>query len=489
MSKRFISLLCIFAFLFTGIIGRCGIIAFGTAYKVADSYNSYTLNIGRRYTNLYDRTGLRMNNSHHSYVAVIRPNEKCLNELELLFDGREVTDIRNELSKGYPILRQVDRKADTKYIRIYEKISNENIIANHLLKREYGGLEQYVSEEIGSLSVNFSVDALGRILAGDEGTLINKQYDNNDGIIISLDSKLQKIAEEASKTIPKGAVVIMDSDTSQVLASVSRGDDYINRALSPYAVGSVFKLIICVSALENNITPIYNCTSKITVGDTEFNCQKKHKHGMQNMKQALANSCNCYFVNLALKLGADKIRKTAEDFGFCKEFELYKKWTVKAFNFPNESELNSQGQLALLGFGQGMLTDNPMHFTAAVSCIANGGNYHAPTLSVNHASDNRIISEKTADIIREYMRYVVESGTGSPADYNSNSAGKTATAQSGIYNNGTEVLNTWFAGFYPYNNPEYAIVIMRENGVSGAGDCCPVFRTIVEKIEKMRYNN
>ncbi len=83
------------------------------------------------------------------------------------------------------------------------------------------------------------------------------------------------------------------------------------------------------------------------------------------------------------------------------------------------------------------------------------------------------------------MRYVVTNGTGSLAEYNNSSAGKTATAQSGIYKNGVEVLNTWFTGFYPYKNPKYAIVVMCENGDSGAGDCAPVYRAIVEKLDKM----
>ena len=80
------------------------------------------------------------------------------------------------------------------------------------------------------------------------------------------------------------------------------------------------------------------------------------------------------------------------------------------------------------------------------------------------------------------MKNVVENGTGFNAQYKSQTAGKTATAQSGIYVDGKEKLNTWFVGFYPYDNPKYSIVVMREGGKSGAGDCCPVFRTIVEKL-------
>ena len=92
------------------------------------------------------------------------------------------------------------------------------------------------------------------------------------------------------------------------------------------------------------------------------------------------------------------------------------------------------------------------------------------------------MSEKTAETLREYMRYVDTNGTGMAAEYNNNSAGKTSTAESGIYVENKEILNTWFAGFYPYDNPKYAIVVLTEDGVSGSTDCCPVFRTIVENI-------
>ena len=188
MGKRFITLICVFAVIFTGLAGRCAYIALGNAYQISDSYNSYTLNIGTLYTNIYDRTGLKINNNAKRYIAVIRPNEKCLNELEKLFNEEESADITEELSQGYPVLREVDKKADTQYIKILEKISDDNAVAKHLIKKEYGGLEQYVSEEIGTLSVNYSVDAVGRLLTGDDGTIVNDDYDSNDGIIISIDS-------------------------------------------------------------------------------------------------------------------------------------------------------------------------------------------------------------------------------------------------------------------------------------------------------------
>ena len=117
--------------------------------------------------------------------------------------------------------------------------------------------------------------------------------------------------------------------------------------------------------------------------------------------------------------------------------------------------------------------------------IPNGGLYNYPTLDIIEGDNIRVLSEENSKTLREYMRYVVTDGTGRNADYKGKSAGKTSTAQSGSFVNGKEVLNTFFAGFYPYSNPKYAIVVMCENGNSGAEDCCPVFRTIVEMLDKM----
>lgn len=485
MAKRIIALCSAFVFTFIALIGRCAYISFGKAYQVGDSYNSITLNIGSLYTNIYDRKGSRLNNNSKSYVAVIRPNEKCLRELERLYTPDEIKNITDELSKGYPIIRPVSRSLQTEHIKIYQKTENDIILARHLLSKSTGGLEAYVSKQIGSLSVNFTIDALGRLLAGDEGSVLDNNYDSAEGIVISLDKDLQEIAENAAVNLKKGAVTILDCTTSQVLASVSKGDDYVNRALASYAVGSVFKLVVCACAIENNINLIYDCKSSIKVGDITFSCQKNHTHGVQDMKGALANSCNCYFVELALKLGAERLYKTATSFGFGMPYELYDGWQLKSGEFADMDILSSKGQLALVGFGQGKLTDSPMHFASVVACIANGGKYLPPTLDINNNSGEQIISKKTAERLRSYMHYVVTNGTGSNANYNGITAGKTATAQSGIYNNGTEVLNTWFAGFYPINEPKYAIVVLCEDGKSGAEDCCPIFRTIVESIEKM----
>lgn len=492
MKKRLITIVVAAVFIFSSAIGRIAWIIFSGNYAVSSTYNSYTLTIDKLYPTVYDCNMDKITNNELGYAAIIRPNEKCLSELELLFNKEEIARITNELSKGYPVIREIKNKADCKYIQIEEILTDESTEKSILIKN----VQQHFNEAIAEKTVNFAVDAKGRLLDGDSGTVNTGNYTSRAGIALTIDKDIQQTAENAAKNMKKGAVVVMDIRSGNILASYSTPNDSIDRSISPYCVGSVFKLIVAASAMENHISLNYTCEGKITVGDTTFSCQKDKAHGKQDMKAALANSCNCYFVELALKLGAENISETAEDFGFGGVTEFYENWQISNGNMPSESELKSKGQLSLLGFGQGSLTSTPLQFAAAVCAIANGGVYKSPNLILgavadngklerNNNSDERyVISTETSETLKQYMRYVVTNGTAYRADYNNNSAGKTSTAQSGRYVNGKEILNTWFAGFYPYDNPQYAIVVMTENGTSGAGDCCPIFRTIVENLDK-----
>ena len=493
MYKR-VTAICVSIILaLTASVGRIAYIIFGGEYEVSSGYNSYSLDLSVLKATLYDCNLNKISNNKVAYKIIIRPNEKCLNELQYLYSKSEIKEIKDELSKGYPVIRTVSKpNKNLKYIQtveVVDDVKSDDIFIN--------SIKANFNDEIGSKKVNFSVDALGRLLDGDNGTIVDDEYYIQRGVILTLNSNFQKIVNEAAESMQKGAVVVMDVKNGNILALVSKGDDYLNRGILPCPVGSVFKLAVCVCAIQHNILENYNCEGSITVGDTTYSCQKKTAHGNQSMKEALANSCNCYFVNLALALGADKLTDTAKSLGFGEDICLEDEITVKAGSFPDENALQSKGQLALLGFGQGMLTDSPVHFCSFISSIANGGVYYNPNIILGSVDENggayynepsrgeRVMNASTAYKLSEYMRYVVSSGTGKNADYNFSSAGKTSTAQTGRYVGDKEICNTWFAGFYPYNNPKYAIVVMNENGTSGAGDCCPIFRTIVENISTM----
>lgn len=492
MKKRFIVFSVAMCFLFSAVLGRMSFIVFSGAYKVSSAHNSYTVNIDKIYETVYDRNLSRLTNKSDELIAVIRPTQKCITELNNLFTYKEREEIIEELKQGYPVMRKTDSYVNCKYIKIFETISRHS--SDMIAKDMISFCEKINPEPIGSKSINFSVDAVGRLLDGDEGTVIENNYNSKRGTVLTIDSKIQKTVEKAAEDMKKGAVVVLDITTGEVLASLSKSDDYINRAFSAYCVGSVYKIVVASCAIENNIEVSYECNGEITVGDTTFSCQKKTKHGKQTMKEALANSCNCYFINLALELGDEKLIATSEKFGFGKENNVINNISISNGNFPDSDFLQSKGQLALIGFGQGSLTDSPLHFSSVVSAIANGGIYKSPKFisgrvddkgefyENNNTTSKRIISAKTAETIRDYMRYVVTNGSGKNADYNDDSAGKTSTAQSGIMDGDREILYTWFAGFYPYSDPKYSIVVMTEDGKSGSEDCCPIFRTIVENL-------
>lgn len=487
-NKRINAFLLAVCLLLTASGARVLFISLDKSYAVSDSYNSYALTIDKKYTQIVDQDQSPLTNYKNEYVAVIKPNEKCMSELPQLFNKDEIKEITDELSKGYPVIREVDNYKKTKYIQIYTRtVQNpSDMLCRQLLDISCGGLETYTNKVVSETKINFAVDALGRVLTGDSSEVTTETTDAPEQVKITIEREVQEMAEKAASGIEKGAVVVLDANTSRMLACVSKPNDYYNRAISPYCVGSIFKLIVASCALENGIDSQYECKGSITVGDTTYACQNDNVHGKEHICEALENSCNCYFVNLALKLGREKLYKTASDFGFGSSTRLYDGWDVSNGNLPSLSVLQSDGQLALLGFGQGALTDTPYHFALAVAAIANGGVYKTPSLTGKEVvEEKRVMSEKNAETLLSYMRSVVEKGTGVIADYKGKSAGKTATAQSGQYVNGKEILHTYFAGVYPYDDPEYVIVVMNEDGKSGSGDCGPVFRNLVEMLETL----
>ena len=360
------------------------------------------------------------------------------------------------------------------------------------------GLMKYI-QPYGYRKIRFSTDALGRMLQGSEGEIFEENESSLRGIKTTINKEVESITIEAANKIESGCVVVMDVKNSFVLSCITKPDtSYVNKAFENYNVGSVFKIVVSLCALENNIDFYYTCNGNTIVGDSEFSCQNNNKHSFQNMQSALANSCNCYFVNLALKLGEDKLIDTAEKLGFNEDIVLYNDWIVKQSGLPTTNDLKSKGELALFGFGQGKLTVSPLHMCYALCTIANGGRKNQTRFVTSNVYENgdikdyeykdekQVFEENNCKELINCLRYVVTNGTGKNAeDKKGKSAGKTATAQTGQYNNKTELLNTWFAGVYPYDNPRYAIVVMCENGKSGSEDCAPVFRHIVEKLSDL----
>ena len=373
--------------------------------------------------------------------------------------------------------------------------------------------DRILSEAGGRLGVSYAANALGQAIAGEKLKTVNERYNNPAGVALTIDRAAQTAVQNAFAAggITRGAAVVLEVDTGAIAAMASvpvydmdhmdrslkdEGLPFLNRALAAYPVGSVFKPFVAAAALENNVAlpENYDCFGEINVQGVAFHCYRHTAHGKLDLSGAIGKSCNCYFISLAEKTGAQAVCKTAAAFGFGAENRLTGDLIGAAGNVPDLNALGSPAALANLSFGQGDLLASPLQLAAADAALANGGAYNAPYLLRALIDENgeeyarykpeegcRALSAEAAAAVNACLHENMMQGTGkNGASDLIPSAGKTATAQTGDYASGDERLCTWFCGFFPYGSPEYAVVVLNENGESASEDCAPVFRAITE---------
>lgn len=275
---------------------------------------------------------------------------------------------------------------------------------------------------------------------------------------------------------------------------------FVNRAISAYNVGSVYKMVVCAAALKSGIGPdfTYTCVGAIDVGGQVFYCHDHAGHGELTMKEALEESCNPYFIKLGLEVGGDAILAMANRWlwpGGC----AYTGLQTASGSLPQSEDLQLNAALANFSFGQGDLTATPLQIAKYLTVFANHGKMVVPQLVLGQVDENGKLVEKQesymprpvvdywiADTIANYMVTAVEEGSGKRAkpEY-FGAGGKTGSAQTGIYNeDGEEIVHAWFGGFFPVEQPQYVCVVLVEGGDSGALVAAPIFKEIADAIAK-----
>jgi len=371
------------------------------------------------------------------------------------------------------------------------------------------------------------VDARGRALRE-----LNR-LDSRSGLnlVLTLDRRLQAAAEEAMRD-KDGAVVVLNPSTGEVLALVSKPTydpnlfaqrltaeewrDLLhnpkhplqNRALqAQYPPGSVFKLVTAMAALESGaITPEtrFFCGGSFSLGRFTFADWKKGGHGWLDLRGAIANSCNVYFYQTALKTGIDEMARVAREFGLGQPPGLGLGDEARGI-VPTPAWKKQQGDAwypgntVITGIGQGMVVTSPMQIALMVSAIANGGILYRPWILKRVESLRGDVIEEyepeivrrvnlrpeTLEVVREGMLAVVNGGTGGRARIPGIAiAGKTGTAQvvrkEEVKRRKDLKDHGWFAGFAPFENPQIAVVVLAENGGFGGQVAAPVAKTIFE---------
>jgi penicillin-binding protein 2 len=322
-------------------------------------------------------------------------------------------------------------------------------------------------------------------------------------IQLTIDIKVQSIIEEVMKD-NVGVVVIMDPYTGEIIALSSNPNfdpnDFVeskteaindllidensplfNRAIAgQYAPGSVFKIATVTAALEKDYSLInmsYTCNGKIQIGNRDYNCWSVHNE--ENLREAIAHSCNVFFYKIGLLAGPEAIYKYAHRLGLGRKTKLDLNYEKKGFvPSPNWKKIIRfqnwyNGDTANMAIGQGDILVTPIQIARMVAVFANGGYLVRPHL-IKSAGGRKVksehnrsakLSENVLRSIGSYLLGVVSEvdGTAHVAEIQGlKIAGKTGTAQvQGSQSHG------WFVGYVGRDKPKYAFCVFLEHGGSG----------------------
>jgi peptidoglycan glycosyltransferase/penicillin-binding protein 2 len=406
----------------------------------------------------------------------------------------------------YPVYRRYDPNGFCAHILGYvnsenppEGISGIEKYYNNLLKK------QTASDQLISV-----FDAQGNSIEGLMLKIRKEEAAYKNSVVLTIDKRIQSLVENImDETVKKGAVVVMDAKSGEILAMASRPNyspyelapssnstdaPFCNRALSPYFPGSLFKTLLAAAAVEEGLVTeneLFYCEGSIAVDEEmSISCWQHNGHKSLNFAQAFANSCNPVFIRIGQRLGRGKILT------YARKLHLSDTAVTGFNNNQSDAQISiNPGRRALANgsLGQHGIMLTPLQMCSLIAVIADGGKWKSPSLLSYVIDQNgkrvypetpaaeQVLTTETAKTLQKFMLLTVEEGTGKTAALPGvSNAGKTGTSQTGrLDENNEEILNTWFGGFYPAQNPHWAIVVLSEAGESGAQDAAPVFRKIV----------
>ena len=438
-------------------------------------------------------------------------------------------------------------------------LNNQSIKDNLVpgLKVGKTGLEKSFEDQlIGTNGIQrYEVNAYGKRI---------NQVDQIDGlkgntIKLTLDTEIQKKSAELLRGMA-GSINVMDIYTGDIIAMQSSPsfdpnlfifgisqDDWqlirnnplkplVNKSLSGlYSPGSTFKPMVALSALENNIITKnfkVNCTGKTEMYGQTYHCWKEKGHGVVNLKEAMKQSCDTYFYEIARKLGVDRLRETSIKFGLGdkvldKTFNNEKKGLVPDTKWKKNNLGKGWvlGETLITGIGQGYIQTTPLQLCLMTAQLANGGFKIYPKITINEkdktAAEIKELMNEGQDFLesfgndqytklfdkKENIELIRNSMFASTNEIRGTSyssriedpkyqfAGKTGTSQVKRITEAERELDlatkdidyknrdhALFIAFGPFKNPRYALSIVIEHGGSGSSVAAPLAKELFKLI-------
>jgi penicillin-binding protein 2 len=399
------------------------------------------------------------------------------------------------------------------------------------------GLEQTFDDQLrgkpGQLNLTFDKDG------NKSGERIAASPEPGYNVVTTLDIDMQRLAEKIlQKRAKRGAIVVMDPNTGDVLALASwptiDPNDFVptiseekfqkiandpNIPMLPrayrsaYPPGSTFKMFVGVAGFEThaiNPTDEFDCPPALDVGNIVFRNWKKADAGDLNFRQALEQSCNTWFYQAGQKIGARALVSWAKRFGLGARTGILLNGEADG-RIPTDDYMEQTyhrhilgGDLANLSIGQGDILISPLQMAQAMGALANGGVvYQARIVRQVQTLNNEVVyvynprakdvlklGPVTMEELRKGMMEVVSgaNGTGGAAELkNVKVAGKTGTAQWGPKKK--ERTAAWFAGFAPADGtPRYAFAALYEGApgemAHGGAVAAPMIGELLRELFK-----
>lgn len=528
MGKRLVALFAFALMGFTFLLCNLSLLSTNTVYAAAAAQQSrYYLPLADGRGNIFDCNFMLLTGAQKTYYGLVAPGDESYHTMFDAVLPENRATLYSEAQKHKPFLVQLTPEKKNEVNYAFESCNRYFAlpIAPHLIGYRNG-------EGIGVSGIEYAFDALlaqgstkkqvfcvtnarGAIIDEEEPRVLAAQG-TGEGVMLTIDEKLQRLCEAvAYEMMDKGSIVVLDSVSGRVKASVSMpvfdpenvaqsledaDSSLLNRSIQNFNVGSVFKPLLAAAALENGIDPeeIYTCTGSTEVNGHVYRCANGKAHEEVNLKQALEISCNCYFIQLGLRLGGEIVHTYAANAGFGTRTIIGGTLQTAKGNLPSAEALQDVGQLASVSFGQGTLLASPVQVAACINMFANGGVYIAPTFvegivneythtvtqSLYSPVQRQCLRPETAQSVRDMMVSVVENGLGKSAKpVTGGAGGKTGTAQTGRFTqDGEEIMDAWFTGFYPAQNPQYTIVVMLDSGTHTGEDACRIFERVASAL-------
>ncbi len=387
------------------------------------------------------------------------------------------------------------------------------------------------------------VNAFGRVIR----ELGRQEGRPGEEVVLSVDLGLQRYCFQRLAQQESASTVVMDVHSGEVVALVSspgydpnlfssgistqqwnalRQDPrspLANKAIAgQYAPGSTFKMMVAVAALETRaITPEQRitCPGHFELGEQRFHCWRRGGHGAMNLHDALKNSCDVYFYELARRVGIDRLAPMCRRFGLGEPTGTdlpgerpglipSREWKQATRKIPW-----LQGETVLTGIGQGYVLTTPLQLAVMTARLVNGGRAVVPRLTrpeVMRANEPQVrrdqfpslgIAPATLAAVRNGMSAVINEPGGTAQalrlrDGDLAIGGKTGTAQvrritmaereRGVRKNEElpwkERDHALFVGYGPVEAPRYAVSVVVEHGGGGSAVAGPIARDILVEV-------